>query len=353
MTGFPGQVAHGLLERILDSEADARIAVLVSPSLSERARQRLDGLEGARRRRVALLEGEPWAIDFGLSALEYRRLAARVTRVHHTATETSPTADETSTERINVGGARELIHFGRVSSGLRRVVLYSTAMVSGTRTGLVLEDELQAGQRFRCPAEHALARAERMLRERSGELPFTVLRPTHIVGDSRTGETERLGGVYSLVTLLLSYPPELPVPLSLARRDDILLHVVPLDFVLDVAYTLGLLDSAIGRTFHLADPNPPTAQRAFELLAQQTGRRWARRLVPAAFARSALDLPGVRRLTGTPRAVLDLIVHAVRYDTSNTQRALARTGIHCPSFESYSGLMVAQVRARTARGVVT
>ncbi|MBN1611722.1 MAG: SDR family oxidoreductase [Polyangiaceae bacterium] len=353
LTGFPGQVARGLLERILSSEAEARVVVLTPASCSQRAGKLLGELEAARRQRVTVLEGDAWAIDFGLSALEYRTLLERITRVHHVATETSPTADEASAERINIGGARELIQFGRDSTVLRRIVLHSTAMVSGTRTGLVREDELEAGQRFRCAAEQTLARAERMLHQHAQELPFTVLRPTHIVGDSRTGAIERLGGIYSLVSLLLSYPPEWPVPLSLARRGEVLLHVVPVDFVVEAAHALGRLDCAVGRTFHVADPTPPSAREAFDLLANHTGRRWARRLVPAEVARGALDLPGVRRLTGSPRAVLDLVVHAVRYDTANTERALARTGIHCPPFQSYCTLMVAQVRARSDRGAAT
>jgi thioester reductase-like protein len=353
LTGFPGQVARGVLERILRSESDAQVVLLTPASFSERATKLLSELESARRQRVTLFEGDAWAIDFGLSAREYRTLLARITRVHHVATETSPTADEASAERLNIGGARELIEFGHASTALRRVVFYSTALVSGTRTGLVLEDELEAGQQFRSAAEQTLARAERMLHQHARELPFTILRPTHIVGDSRTGAIERLGGVYSLVSLLLSYPPELPVPLSLARHDEVLLHVVPLDFVVEAAHTLATLDCAVGRTFHLADPAPPSAREAFELLAKHTGRRWARRFVPAELARGALELPGLRRLTGSPRAVLDLVVHAVRYDTTNTQRALARTGIRCPSFESYSKLMVAQVRTRNERGMTT
>jgi thioester reductase-like protein len=353
LTGFPGQVARELLARILSLEADAQVVLLTPASCTERAMKHIDALEAVRRQRVTLLEGDAWAIDFGLSALEYRALLADITRVHHVATETSPTADQASAERINIGGARELIQFGRVSTALRRAVFYSTAMVSGTRTGLVLEDELEAGQRFRSAAEQTLARAERMLRQHAAELPVTVLRPTHVVGDSRTGAIERLGGIYSLISLLLSTPPELPVPLSLARHEEVALHVVPLDFVVEAAHALGKLDCAVGRTYHLADPTPPSAREAFELLATHTGRRWARRFVPAELARGALELPGVRRIAGSPRALLDLIVHEVRYDTGNTQRALARTGIHCAAFESYCRLMVAQVRARTERKTTT
>jgi nucleoside-diphosphate-sugar epimerase len=349
LTGFPGQVARGLVERILSSEADAQVTLLVPSSCSERATQLLGELGGAGRERVTLLEGDAWAIDFGLSALEYRTLLARTTRFYHVATETSPTVDAASAERINLGGAREVIEFGRASTALRRVVFHSTALVSGTRTGLVLEDELEAGQRFRSPAEQTLARAERMLRQHAPGLPLTVLRPTHVVGDSRTGAIDRPSGIYSLVSLLLSYPPEWPVPLSLARGGEVPLHVVPVDFVVEAAHALGWLDCAVGRTFHLADPTPPSAREAFELLASHAGRHWARRFVPAELARSALELPGVRRLTGSPRAVLDLIVHAVRYDTSNTERALARTGIRCPTFQSYSRLMVDQVRNRSSR----
>ena len=347
VTGYPGRAAHLLLDRILGSDPETSVVLLVPASLADRCARSLVRLDSSLRARVTVMEGEASSIDFGLAAEQYAGLARTITRVHHLAVEFSPAADATAAEQLNVGGARELIEFARRCERLRRIVFYSTAMVSGTRTGVVLEDELQAGQRFRCPAELTLARAERMLRHQQGHVPFTVVRPTHIVGDSRTGEVDHLGGIYALIALLVSYPAELPAPLP--TLGDAPLHLVPVDYVVEAAYELGQLDAAASRTFHLTEDDPPTAREAFELLAERAGRSLPRRFIPVEVARSMLKFPGVRRLTGNPRAVIDLIAHHVQYDTNNTRRALARSGLSCPRFADYCGLMVAQVQGRLRR----
>jgi thioester reductase-like protein len=186
-----------------------------------------------------------------------------------------------------------------------------------------------------------------MLRQQQQRVPFTVVRPTHIVGDSRTGEVDHLGGIYALIALLVTYPPELPAPLP--TLGDAPLHLVPVDYVVEAAYELGQLDAALSRTFHLTEDDPPTAREAFELLAERAGRSLPRRFIPVEVARSMLKLPGVRRLTGNPRAVIDLIAHRVPYDTINTRRTLAKSGLSCPRFAAYCGSMVAQVRGRLRR----
>jgi hypothetical protein len=159
---------------------------------------------------------------------------------------------------------------------------------------------------------------------------------------------ERIAGIYSLIALLVSYPAELSVPLP--QVGDVPLHLVPVDYVVQAAYELGRLSSALGRTFHLADSEPPSAREAFEKLAECAGRRLPVRYISTDVARGVLKLPGIRRLTGNSRAVLDLIAHAVRYDTSNVQRVLERTGVRCPPFSSYCRAMVSQVRARMEQG---
>ncbi len=134
----------------------------------------------------------------------------------------------------------------------RTIVVHSSALVSGNRTGLVLEEELSAGQVFRTPVEETLARAERLLRSAMGELPIAVVRPTQMVGDSRTGEVDRLDGPYLLILLIVSSPQEFPV--LLPTRGDAPMHLVPIDYVVRAAHRIGMQPDAMGRTFHLADP---------------------------------------------------------------------------------------------------
>ncbi len=68
-------------------------------------------------------------------------------------------------------------------------MLLSSVSVCGTRTGLIREAELKAGQTFRRRLDESLATVEAMC-ERRTNVPQIVLRPTQIVGDSRTGEID-------------------------------------------------------------------------------------------------------------------------------------------------------------------
>ena len=67
-------------------------------------------------------------------------------------------------------------------------------------------------------------------------LPVTIVRPSTVVGDSRTGEIDRFEGPYALGILLVASP--LVVPLPLPGNGVAPLNVVPVDFVVRAAVRL-------------------------------------------------------------------------------------------------------------------
>src|SRR5690606_13233527 len=146
---------------------------------------------------------------------------------------------------LSMGAAlgREVVEFGRAASRLRIFVLYSSAGVSGDRSGTVLETELLHEQSFSRPFEQALALMERVVRRASAELPVVVVRPTTLTGDSQTGECERTGPLHRLVETILALPAQqtLRVP-----RERSPLHLVPVDYVARVAYYLGRRTDSAG-----------------------------------------------------------------------------------------------------------
>jgi nucleoside-diphosphate-sugar epimerase len=136
--------------------------------------------------------------------------------------------------------------------------------------GVIAEDELDAGQGFRNAWEETKFQAEGVARA-VPSLPVTVLRPSTVVGDSRTGEIDRFEGPYSLGILLVASP--LVVPLPLPGDGVAPLNVVPVDFVVRAAAHLARDARSAGRTFHLVDPNPMSARRVYELIAERANRR--------------------------------------------------------------------------------
>ena len=98
--------------------------------------------------------------------------------------------------RINVEGTRRILDFAAGARQLRSFAYVGTAYVAGERSDLVREDELAVGQSYRNTYEQTKAEAEALVRSRLDSLPGVILRPSIIVGDSRTGVTSSFKMMY-------------------------------------------------------------------------------------------------------------------------------------------------------------
>ncbi|MBM4362236.1 MAG: SDR family oxidoreductase [Deltaproteobacteria bacterium] len=342
VTGFPSFRARKLVEQLLADPAVREVHVIVHARLAAQAARFLASLGPEDASRLVVHPGDAAAIDLGLSGAERRELAGRIHRIHHLAQTTYPGTPRDLAVAVNVGGFREVLELARDVASLDALVVHSSVAVVGDRRGVVLEEELACGQGFRSVVEETLAVAERNARAAMGEVPIVVVRPAHLVGDSVTGEIDRLDGPYLLVWLMLSAPEELP--LLLPARGDRPLCLVPVDHVMRVARQLGRDPRALGRTFHVVDPAPLSARRVFEAVARASGRRGPRGFIPGDVSRYLLRAPGLPPGVRTPRSLVDMMTTDVRYDDRGARERLDGTGIACPPFESYVGVLVGFVR---------
>jgi nucleoside-diphosphate-sugar epimerase len=211
-------------------------------------------------------------------------------------------------------------------------------MVSGDRRGTFYEEDLDVGQKFHNDYEKTKFDAERMVKAALRSLPITVLRPGIIVGDSRTGEIDKLDGPYYLMVLIATNASGLRLPLL--GRGDAPLHLVPIDYVIEAAWRVGRAEGSAGKVFHLVDPNPMSARAVFEGVAEhaQTGK--PRGHIPRPLARAVLRTPGLSRLGRGPLAFVDVLDHPVHYDQTNTANALAGSGLTCPPLADYLPTLV-------------
>jgi nucleoside-diphosphate-sugar epimerase len=331
-----------MVRHVLAAEPGALVYVVVPPDRAERAQVEREELDAAERARLVIVEGDPSAMDLGLSGAEFRQLTSEVDRIHHLAHVAAGAAPRSAAYKVNVVGANEILEFGRAASSLECLVFHSTAHVSGDRTGVVYEDDLASGQAFRSEVEETRMAAEALARRAMGEVPVAVVRPTTLVGDFDPLEDERLDGLYLLVLLIVATPAEIAIPFP--GKGDSPLNIVPIDFVVRAAHALGRLAGAAGRTFHLADPHPLAARRVAELVARASGKRTARSHIPSNLARALLRTPGIEHLLRSPRAFVEQLSTPVRYDTRNTDVMLGGTGVACPSFETYVADLVAAVQ---------
>jgi hypothetical protein len=134
------------------------------------------------------------------------------------------------------------------------------------------------------------------------------------------------------------------VPLPLPGEGVAPLNMVPIDFVVDASYHISLDPRAVGRTFHIVDPNPPSSRRVYELIAERSGKRVPRLRLSYGLARLLLKVPGLESVTRQSRQTLDFLNHVTIFNCPNTLEVLEGSGIMCPRFESYVGNLMSYVR---------
>jgi thioester reductase-like protein len=344
-TGFPGFLGVELLPRVLDRAADHEAVCLVQPKFAALARQRAEQLvhiHAALRGRIRIVEGDITLPDLGLGKAAD---VDGVTEIFHLAAVYDLSVPRELAMRVNVDGTRHILDFAERCASLRRLQYVSTCYVSGRFEGVFRETDLEKGQRFNNFYEETkyLAEVEVQRRMRAG-MPATVYRPAVVVGDSRTGATQKYDGPYYVIQWLLRQPRVAVMP-TIGNTREHSLNVVPRDFVVDaIAYLSGREESS-GKVYQLADPNPTDIDLMLTLLGRATGRMLVRTPLPRGVAKAAIDrVPGVYALMRIPSSAIDYFVHPARYDTSQTQRDLRDSGIVVPPFPSYADRLVSFVR---------
>jgi thioester reductase-like protein len=342
VTGFPSFTARRLAARVLASDPSARLHLLASGNGADEARSFIDSRPATEAARVRVIEGDVSAMDLGLAGAEIAELASEITTIHHLAGVYATGIDRATARRVNVDGTRGVLAFAREARRLRRLIHWSTAMVSGKRGGVILEEELDEGQAFHDVYEETKLEAEVLVRAAMHALPITVVRPGIIVGDSATGEIDKLDGPYYLMMLIATSAGSRS---ALAGGGAAPLHLVPIDFVVDAAYRLSVTPRAAGMTFHLTDPNPLPARKVQARIAELSERRLRRGFVPAGLARALLRTPGLDRLARAPRSLLQAFEDRMcLYNCRSTLELLGAAGPVCPSFDRYAENLVHFVR---------
>jgi thioester reductase-like protein len=335
LTGFPGFLAGRLVPRLLADDDEARIVALVEPRMVTRARALApDGVD--------VQPGDITDPLLGLDAKTYDRLVDETVRVFHLAAVYDLAVGAELAERVNIAGTQHVVDFCRRAPNLERHHYISTAYVAGMRSGLVLEEELAAGQSFKNFYESTKFAAEVIVRASMDEVPTTIYRPAIVVGDSQTGETQKFDGPYYLLRTFAAAKG----PLLQIGRGDAHFNVVPVDFVVD-AIAAGAHDAdAVGHTLHLVDPEPVSSHELARLLAvEYAGREPSLPLPPGVVDRS-LKYKRIRRLFGgPPRESIIYLNHPVSFDTTQAAEVLGRNGLRCPRFPEYVSTMVAFFKA--------
>jgi thioester reductase-like protein len=337
VTGFPGFIGRRLVAALLDEDPDRRVAALVESRMLDAAREVADRIGSDR---IELVAGDITDRGLGLEPADYERLAGEVRRVFHLAAIYDLAVPVEIAQRVNVDGTGNVLDFCLAATQLERLAYVSTAYVAGMRTGVVYEHELVMGQEFKNHYESTKFQAEVWVRDELHRVPTTIMRPAIVVGDSRTGETEKFDGPYYILRAL-GRSQRMGQPMPQFGRSSAAFNVVPVDYVVAAMVAAAGDPATVGQTLHLVDPDPLSAHALVELLSQLYAGRGTRGRVSARMVERSLRFKWVRDMfEGIPAESIAYLNHPVVYDARRTVDLLAPHGLTPPRFPEYAETVV-------------
>lgn len=335
-TGAGGFVGRYLLAHYLENES-CDIFLLEQGQFQRRLEQFLDEqiADGAQRRRIRVVRGDITTPGLGIEDSVRGELTERTTHVIHLAALYNLSAPRDVSVRVNVDGTLHLLDFLAELRSLQRFAHTSTIAVSGKSGGVFREDDLDVGQEFKNFYDETKFLAERLVRDRRDALPTVILRPTTVVGHSRTGAIEKVDGPYYALNMILRNMHGV-----IPNTGDTKFHFAPVDFVTDAYYRLFEDEASVGKTFHIVDPEPLSFLEFIELACRVLGKRGPALRLPQSLMRPVGRLPMFEKITGVPREAFETSFYPVDYDTTNARPVLDKHGVTCPRVADYIDAMV-------------
>ena len=162
------------------------------------------------------------------------------------------------------------------------------------------------GQGFQSDYHRTKFESEKAVRDEA-TVPWRVYRPSIVVGDSETGEIDKIDGPYYFFTLLKRMRDYMPAWLPMFGAGMGSTNIVPVDYVAKAMDHLAHEPGLDGRAFHLVNPRPQknldiinafaraAKSPSFQIVARQPGHR------PAADALAAGARSDVARPAGRAR----------------------------------------------------
>ncbi|MBJ7289513.1 SDR family oxidoreductase [Williamsia sp.] len=338
VTGATGFLGRRVVARLLEREPAAKVYALVRASSVPRIERLAATWLGGDR--VTPLVGDLTQPGLGLGSD-----TPDADHIIHLGAVYDMTASAADSEAANVNGTRAVIDLAlRLDATLHHV---SSVAVAGDHIGKFTEDDFDLGQGLPSPYHSTKFTAEKMVREADG-LRWRVYRPAIVVGDSVTGEMDKIDGPYYFFTalrLLGALPSLLPTLVPEIGNTN----VVPVDYVAAAMVELVHGDDLDGRAFHLVNPKPQSTREIYGALAAAAGAPMAVGSVPEAISGPALrlsELPGLKIARdlvldqlGVPPVVIDHLTFPSVFTSKETQKALAGSGLSVPEFTDYADVL--------------
>lgn len=352
LTGATGFVGGQALRRYVARAPDLQYVLMVRAEDDAALKERADKLlsyvfaeEAERfRDRFTFVRGDLLQEGLGLGAADRARIVEEVDQIVHCAASVDFGATLEFSREYNVDGTRRVLELCEAiqrGGNLRRLDYVSTCYVSGARTDVVRENELSnQGLGWSNFYEQSKFEAESLVRGwRSQGHPVSIYRPSTVVGDSRTGETDNFNVLYWPLRVYARGWWNLMIGFEETPID-----AVPVNYVADCLVALSLKDSAVGTDYHLAAGPDKICRIAQLATAASTwfNQKYPKFVSPDQFEkyyRPAIDKaasPAQRTLIKQGIVYMPYFVRSPLFDTTNTVRDIQGEGVEAvPAVQDY------------------
>jgi NAD(P)-dependent dehydrogenase (short-subunit alcohol dehydrogenase family) len=347
VTGGSGFIGKRLIRALLE-RPDAQVYLLMRNPAGDRL-ARLFRFWGTDATRVTAIQGDVTERNFGIEADRCEAITGKVDHFFHLAAIYDLEADPDAEMRTNIEGTRNAVLFA-AAIGAKRFHHMSSIAAAGLYHGVFREDMFEEATNLEHPYFASKHDSEKIVREEC-RIPWRVYRPGLVIGDSRTGEMDKIDGPYYFFKLIQKTRKLLPSWLPSIGIEGGRVNLVPVDFVVAALVHLAHVDGQDGRCFHLTDPHP---HRVGEILAIYAKAAHAPdpairlnaallNLIPGSLVTTLMALTPTRRIReammkdlGLPQDILSFVNYPTRFDNREAAALLEPAGIRVPPIEDYA-----------------
>lgn len=330
LTGATGFIGSRLASRLAARDDCDTLYVLVRESSQEKLGKLLDQCPNSDKLIPVIGDLTRPGLGVDVAALD-----PAPDHVIHLAASYDVTASDEENDLANVTGTKHALEF---AAAVGNPVFHHTSSiaVAGLHAGTFTEDDFALGQAFPSPYHRTKYESEAFVREQDS-VPYRIYRPSVVVGDSRTGEIDKVDGPYYMLPAIARLS-RLPRWFPLVGANLGRINLVPVDFVVSSMAALIHADVPSGSVFHLSEPEGETYSGMINAFsAAMNGPRMRGALpVPTRRLRSLATTSGrslIRQVieeslseTGVPAELLSMTGLPVVFDNAKTRAALAELG---------------------------
>lgn len=346
VTGATGFIGKRLVKKLLD-EKKGTIYVLTRSASKKKMAQQITAW-GAEKR-VVSVTGDLAKKNLGLNRKSITELQGKIKHFYHLAAIYDLSASADSQQVANIDGTRNAIE---LAAALSAGCFHHTSSIAaaGTFSGTFREDMFEEATGLEHPYFRTKHDSEGIVRNEC-TVPFRIYRPGVVVGDSKTGEMDKIDGPYYLFKLLQKMRNNMPKWMPMLGVEGGRWNIVPVDYVVESMTYLSHQKGLNGQCFHLTEPKPRRIGEVMNIFAQaahapqMTMRIDAQMFsfIPSYVVSGVASMPPVKRMLdavsqdlGVPKDILSFVNHPTLFDNRETQKALKGSGIAPPDLKDYA-----------------